>query len=317
MSVRLGNTLYPQGKSASITRNHPFQEFRQKGILLKHLRSRALCAVLLLILVLTPVTGVAPSEEPIRISGSTTIQPIAAALASVYESRANKKVVVTGGGSGRGIQDVLEGKSHLGMVSRGLNDEEKTKLQHVTIGYDALVIIVNTANPLETISRDTLVNLYAGKIQSWKKISAWDQPVVLVSKELGRGTLELFTQYTRLRHPREREKYPAGPFISEAAFEVGSNLESITLVGGIPNAIGYVSMGTAFALQRQGMPIKVLALEGVVPSKEAVQNGTYPVIRELNLVFTDPSQVQSLIDLFLSSEGQGTLINEGFIPAIR
>jgi phosphate transport system substrate-binding protein len=76
-------------------------------------------------------------------------------------------------------------------------------------------------------------------------------------------------------------------------------------------------MGTVFALQRQGMPIKVLALEGVVPSKEAVQNGTYPIIRELNLVFTDPSQVQSLIDLFLSSEGQGTLINEGFIPAIR
>jgi phosphate transport system substrate-binding protein len=107
-------------------------------------------------------------------------------------------------------------------------------LQHVTIGYDALVIIVNTANPLETISRDTLVNLYAGKIQSWKGISVWDQPVVLVSKELGRGTLELFMQYTRLRHPQEREKYPAGPFISEAAFEVGSNLESITLVGGIP-----------------------------------------------------------------------------------
>jgi phosphate transport system substrate-binding protein len=76
-------------------------------------------------------------------------------------------------------------------------------------------------------------------------------------------------------------------------------------------------MGTVFAVQRQGMPIKVLALEGVVPSKEAVQNGTYPIIRELNLVFTDPSQVQSLIDLFLSPEGQEALINEGFIPAVR
>ncbi|MEW6738751.1 MAG: substrate-binding domain-containing protein [Nitrospirota bacterium] len=148
-------------------------------------------------------------------------------------------------------------------------------------------------------------------------ITTWDQPISLVSKQPGRSTLELFENYTGLEHSCSTRKGING-YIAKETYEVGSNLEGVTLVGGAPGAIGYVSVGTAMSLIEKGMPIKILALNGVAATKENVLNGTYPIRRELNLVYMkENKKIKNYLDLFLITEGQEIVKAQGFIPVRR
>ena len=274
----------------------------------------SLVSICLMIFVLIPFRQ-AHGDATIRVSGSSTIQPLAETVAELYRIKSGQVIDVQGGGTSNGINNAISGASDIGTASRALSKNEKSRLGHTTVGFDAVAIIVNSRNPLTEIKRETVIALYQGKVKNWKEITGWDQPVVLVSKQPGRSTLELFEDYTGLKHKSHSANSTIG-HISEKAYEIGSNLEGATLVGGMPGAVGYVSVGTALSLIGQGMPIKVLMLDGIAATKENVVKGKYPILRELNLVYKkDIPKIKSYIDLFLSPEGQTIVKNGGFIPA--
>lgn len=251
----------------------------------------------------------------LEIGGSSTIQPLAEVVGGLYREKYLEPFRIKGGGTMAGIENVLSGAADIGLVSRALRGDEKAGLDYATIGHDAVVIIVNSANPLVGIQRDALVALYSGTVRNWKEIGGRDEPVLLISKLPGRSTLEIFEEYTWLRHTSRAEKGMSGS-ISKSAYEIGSNLESATLVGGMPGAVGYVSMGTALSLIGKGMPLKILGLEGVEGTRENVMSGRYPVRRELNLVFKrENRRVKRFVELFLGPGGQSVVRNNGFIPA--
>ncbi len=248
----------------------------------------------------------------LRISGASTIQPILEELAPQYQARYGGSLIISAGGSGTGIRQALEGVSDVGMVSRSLRPEEQAQLQYVTIGLDTLVIIVNAKNPLTAMNRELLARMYAGDVRHWKDITDYDRPIVLINKEIGRATLDLFEAYAGLVHA---SRSGGGRQILREAIEIGSNLESLALVGGLSGAIGYVSMGEAQNMIQAGMPVKILTLDGVEASSSTVIAGRYPIRRELNLVFSQRSSaVGHLLELLQSSEGQTALTTRGFLP---
>lgn len=172
------------------------------------------------------------------------------------------------------------------MASRSRKDEEKATLKYATIGIDALAIVVNRTNPVDSLSKAQLIDLYTGKIDNWKALGSPDQPVVRVSKEVGRSTLELFEHYTGLVSP-DRNKNDGKPLISKQSYIIGANLEAATLVGGMAGEVGYLSVGAALSLAKAGMPIKVLVIDGVMANEQNVNNKTYPIVRELNLAYAN------------------------------
>jgi phosphate transport system substrate-binding protein len=248
----------------------------------------------------------------LRISGASTIQPVVQELRPLYQTRYGGSLRIRAGGSGAGIREVLDGAADIGMVSRALRQEEQAQLHYVTIGLDILVVIVNIRNPITAIDRALIGRIYSGEIRAWNEVADYDQPIQLVNKEIGRSTLDLFEEYSGLLHAG---RSGGGRKISGKAFEIGSNLESLSLVGGLPGAIGYVSMGAAKQLMQLGMPVKILTLDGVTPSSSNAVSGRYPIRRELNLVFTrrEPA-VETLLELFRSSEAEAILTAQGFLP---
>ena len=254
------------------------------------------------------------SAHALDIAGASTIQPVVDKLIPLYTSAGGEPVKLSGGGSGAGVKAAIDGTAQIGMVSRALKAEENAALKHQTIGIDALAIIVHKDNPLTELTKQQLIDLYTGKIQSWRTLGGPDRPVVRISKEVGRSTLELFEHYTGLLSP-DRPATGDKPLISKDAFIIGSNLESLTLVGGMPGAVGYVSFGTAEALIAAGMPVKILTLEKLRPSTASILDRSYPIVRELNLVYREGTPaIKSFMDVTLSDSGQAVVKSLGFVP---
>ncbi len=273
---------------------------------------RTLFFLALLGLVSSPVQA----GQTIRISGATTVQPVIEGIVEKYSKQTGQRIHIQGGGSLTGAQDAIDGISHLGMVSRALSPREKEQLEYVTIGLDALVFIVNQLNPMSEISLEAVIDLFTGRTVNWNELTEWNREVVLVSKEMGRSTLELFEGYSGVHHPDNPEPGPNGR-ISAGAYEIASNLDGITLVGGVPGAVGYMSLGTTLYLKSKGMPVKIPALNGMTVDEASIIRGEYPITRELNLVYLKKHEemLREFIDYCLGPDGQEIVLEFKFLPA--
>jgi phosphate transport system substrate-binding protein len=263
------------------------------------------------------LTCLAAPVRALDISGASTLQPVVSKLAELFTQKGGEPVKVAGGGSGAGVKNALAGTSQIGMVSRGLSDSEKASLKHTTIGLDALAILVHESNTLSSLTKDQVKKLYLGQVTNWRDLGGPDLPVLLVSKEVGRSTLELFEHYSGMVSP-DRPNAGGKPVISKQAIVIGANIEAVTLVGGLPGAVGYASFGDAQTLKAANMPIKMVKLDNTAPSTETVLNRSYPIVRELNLVYKDETPaVRAFLDLALSAEGQALLKAAGFVAMTR
>ncbi|MCA1753928.1 MAG: substrate-binding domain-containing protein [Spirochaeta sp.] len=194
------------------------------------------------------------------------MQPVAAHALESFIQGTQLESQLAGGGSGAAASAVRSGHADIGMVSRPVSSNELEGLVSVTIGYDALAIIVNSMNPLESVLHEEIRTIFTGRQGSWSGMPPWASEIVVVSKQVGRGTLQVFEAYSGLMSPshsnisvEERE------LISADAWEAASNLDSILWVGGVPAAVGYVSLAEADRFIELGHPIKKLVLEGVEP----------------------------------------------------
>jgi phosphate transport system substrate-binding protein len=248
--------------------------------------------------------------------GSTTIQPIIEQVAQRYKQETGISVKSSGGGSQYAVDTLMMGKIEIGMVSRELTLQEKNSVSYVTIGYDTLAFIVNSDNPLGNISKEDLIEIYKGDIKNWKKFNSKDEKIHLISKQLDRGTLDVFEKYTGLFHPKNPKNSDKTKMIDASAWEAGANNDMMIWVGGIPQSIGYISLGSAVAISKHGLPIKILELQNVKPSKESVINQTYPIRRELNLVFLKENKdAEKFVRWMLEEYGQSSVEENLFIRA--
>ncbi len=273
--------------------------------------------VLLISLVAAPLFSQSAPVASLKAVGSTTIQPVIEEIAAGYHELSGVTVEVLGSGSEEGLEALRAGTANIGMVSRSLTAEEREEFSYTTIGHDGLAIIVNRENPREHITTAELREIYTGQVRIWDDAPQWAQDIVLVSKQAGRGTLAVFEEYTGLVSPGGVSAGTGDrPLISGHAWEAGSNLDSILWVGGIPGAIGFVSIGHADQFISIGHPIKKLTLDGVPADTDSIRSGTYPMVRELNLVYRDGDESALAIVRYMVSESARTAISaHGYVPS--
>jgi phosphate transport system substrate-binding protein len=245
-------------------------------------------------------------REQLVITGASTIAPLAAEIAKRFERlHPGTRVDVQSGGSSRGIADVRRGLADIGMVSRELKADE-LDLRATTIARDGVCIIVHRDNPVAELSDEQIRSIYLGQIENWKDVGGVDAKIIVVNKAEGRSTLELFLSHFGLQNRDIR-----------ADVVIGENEQGIKTVSGNPDAIGYVSIGTAQYDASENVAIKLLPLGGVAASIETVLSGSFPLARPLNLV-TTPEPSAPLVEAFLrfaaSPEVHDLVREQYFVP---
>ena len=247
----------------------------------------------------------AAPESRLVITGSSTVAPLVAEIGKRFETfHPQWRVDVQTGGSSRGITDTRQNLADIGMASRSLNADEHD-LHSTVIAYDGIGFIVHRSNLIEALQPQDIIDIYTGQISNWRELGGRDAPITVVNKAEGRATLELFLQFFQLQSRQIK-----------AHVVIGDNEQGIKTVAGNPNAIGYVSIGTAEYDSAHGIPIKLLRLGDIPASLKTVQEGLFPLSRPLNLVTTSVSNesVEAFIDFATSPEVHDLVKQHYFVP---
>ncbi|MGD1004560.1 MAG: phosphate ABC transporter substrate-binding protein [Methanoregulaceae archaeon] len=265
---------------------------------------------------LTTAPAASGPKQTLKVSGSTTVLPIAQAAADAFmATHPNADIQITGGGSGVGVQQIGEKSVDIGMSSRELSPTEKTKYPNLfktVVAKDGIAIIVNPTNEIKVISAATAADIYTGKITKWSQVLGANVPntnnqIVVIGRDSASGTRTFFdTDPTGILH---------GAAPTKSMLEMNSNGAVTQSVAQTPGAIGYISIGFV------DKSVKALPIwwndptKAIPPTKATVLDKTYPINREL-FMFTNGQPTglaKDYLNFILSPDGQKIVDAQGYV----
>jgi phosphate transport system substrate-binding protein len=249
--------------------------------------------------------AIAATPVVVRVGGANAMVPLMQELARSYE-QGHPGVVfeIAGGGSRWGLSAVLGQQLDIGMVSHpvavaalaGAGGE--ARLQATEIARDAVVIVVHPSNPLRTLSRQQVADLFSGALFRWDDLGWLANEVQVLSREPGSGDRAVLEAYALTQHP-----------LTLNALIMPSPQAMTEYIASHPEAIGYLSRAQLTS------SVKALAIEGVAPSLTTMADGSYPLTRPLLLVTREGAgeEVRGLLGWVLGAEAR-VILERRYVP---
>ena len=272
-------------------------------------KSKVILTVVAAVIILMCARAFSGGEEIqiLSVSGSTTVLPIIQKAADYYmDNHSTVDILISGGGSSVGIQSVGEGTADIGMASRDIKDSERDAyptLKPIAVAKDGIAIVIHPSNVVTSLSVEEIRKIYEGTYTNWSQLGGSTADIVVIGRDSASGTREFFWQ-----HVMKKKEFVT------TLLEKNSNGAIKQTVAQTPGAIGYIGLSY---IDDTIKIVKVKVDTGEVePTVEAIQNGSYPLSRELYLIVAGEPEglVKEFIDFVLSSEGQKLVEEEGFIP---
>ena len=170
--------------------------------------------------------------------------------------------------------------------------EQGVELVYVPVGLEGFVFFVNEQNPVESLTVQQVRDIYAGNITNWAEVGGKNRIINPVTRLAGSGSQSAMDKFMG--------DTPIG------------RKSPLAITGG--------SIGFSFRYYLDGMVgsdnVKMLSLNGVYPSAENIQNGSYPVIAKFYAIYradNENENIQALIDWLLSDEGQEIIEQCGYV----
>ncbi len=252
-------------------------------------------------------------SQQLKVGGSDTMVILGQAWAEKYmQENPEKKVSITGGGSGVGISSLTESTIDVAESSRDMKDSEieaarKKGVEPVKtiVAYDGIAIILHPSNPVGSLTIAQLRDIFTGKATNWKEVGGNDEKISIYSRESSSGTYEFMKEHVLAK----------GDYAASVKYSAGSAV-LVESVSQDKAAIGYT--GVAYAKQRSDVKIIPVAKDGsskpYLPDKEHVKSGSYAIARSLNF-YTDgqpQGDAKAFVDFVLGAEGQKITEDTGY-----
>lgn len=270
-------------------------------------------------------TGEGGLSGDVVIDGSSTVEPLSSAAATLYRDvEPGVNVTVATSGTGGGFQRFCAGETDISDASRPISDEEAAacaeagvEYTEIVIANDGLSVVVNPENDwLECVTTEQLATIWGpeseGTVTSWQDVdpSFPDEPLALYGAGTDSGTFDYFTEAINGEEGAIRTDYSP------------SEDDNLTVQGvaGSKGGIGFFGLSYAEENAEAVKLVPVDSGEGcITPSTETVQDGSYsPLGRPLfiyvnNAKYTENAALQSFVDYYL--ENQAPIAEEAlFIP---
>lgn len=253
----------------------------------------------------SPVERAGSSVEragSITMSGSTSIAPLAIKLAGAYtDQKKGTKFTILQGGSDVGITDVSRGRVSIGMSSRDPKSADPGGIVFNKFARDAICVVTNPDNPIQTLSQETIQNIFSGRIRSWSQVpgSNQDGSINLVTRTPTSGTFDSFQNIIMGEELR----------VSGSAQAKSSNGLQAQAIKADPQAIGYASFSFTEGLFD-------VPYEGVPCTLRNSKSGEYGAIRNFYFVTRGKAKgaAKSFIEFSRKSKAAQKIISTDWVP---
>lgn len=266
-------------------------------------------AITLSLFAALPAIAQKPAEGVVRVIGADSMAHTVTIYANEFSAiKPNCNILVSGGPSRGGWEKLVNGVAEIAMMSslpsKSQQDEAKTKGLNVTeavIAWGGIVIITHPSNPVDSLTVDQVRLLLSGRVNNWKDVGGPDRAVTVVSVADGvrSGSARFLAQ--------DFVKGSIAPGARLLAY-----FRSVPpTVAETEGSIGVIRMRNLERLIEQGQDkrIKVMGIKkderspAVTPSRESIDEGTYPITRPYFLCITSKADKDSM-DFFKFCEAR-------------
>ena len=210
-------------------------------------------------------------------------------------------------GSTTGIAAIIDGTAGIGMSSRrakssevGAANAKGKNMKPTIVAYDGIAVIVNSANPVKTMTKKQVEQIFAGDVADWSAVGGSGGKISIYTRNTSSGT------YSECKELAMKKRDYAG-----GSQKMAGNEQIAAEVGKNPNGVGYVGMAYTKA-----SGVKVVSIDGATPSMKSVQDHSYPYWRP-TFYYTngEPSGLaKQFVDYTVGSAGQKIVAQVGFVP---
>ncbi|AWE08348.1 hypothetical protein DCE79_13480 [Lysinibacillus sp. 2017] len=265
-----------------------------------------------------PVPATLQLEKSLpKMDGATALYPLYSAIAqAVYPENHydpySSAVMVNQ--THEAYSNLINGKVDMIFVA-GPSDQQLARaeangieLKRTPIGKEAFVFFVNNKNEIDNLTLQQIKEIYSGNITNWSEVGGKNDSIRAFQRPQDSGSQ---TALQRLMGDTPIMEAPS----EDVATGMGGIINEVSQYKNYKNAIGYTFRYYSNEMVRN-KEIKLLAIDGVEPTKETIRANTYPITSEFYIVTSGEPEgnVRALIDWVLSDEGQALVEQAGYVP---
>lgn len=191
-----------------------------------------------------------------------------------------------------------------------LAKEAKVELEVIPIVKEGFVFLVNTKNPMNSLTTKQIKDIYQGKINNWKTVGGEEKEIIAYQREPNSGSQTLMEQLvmrglTLVDHPKT------------LVYGMEGLIESIAKYDNSEKALGYSVFYYAKTMYNKDT-IKLLAIDDIAPNNKNIASGKYPfttayyAVLKKNTAPDAPSR--ELLKWVLGNDGQKLAEETGYVP---
>lgn len=232
-----------------------------------------------------PAAAAPKLSGTVKIDGSSTVFPISEAVAEEFQKlHRDVKVTVGISGTGGGMKKFANGEIDVADASRKQKpaEAEAAKVKglegiELPVAYDGIAVVVHPQNTfVDCITTADLKKIWDkdSPVKTWKDVRAeWPaEPIKLYGPGTDSGTFDYFTEHINGKEKQSRSDY------------VASEDDNVLVKGVSGDKFGMGYFGYAYFDENKSK-LKALTVDGgkgcVAPTIETINNGTYPISREI------------------------------------
>lgn len=160
---------------------------------------------------------------------------------------------------------------------------------------------------MKSLTEDEIKEIYAGDITNWKEVGGKNKDIRAFQRPQDSGS------QTALQHFMG-DRPIMDPPVEDIASLMGTIIDQVSDYKNYNNAMGYTFRYYSTEMTNNNS-IRLLAVNGVEPTKDTVRSGEYPITNELYAVTagSDNPHVDAFIDWILSEQGQEIVEKTGYV----
>lgn len=254
-----------------------------------------------------------------KVDGALALEPFYdAVFASLLGISADDaKLLVPCNNTPKAYQNLTDGKCDMIFCAMPSDEQVATakaagvEFEYHTILSGGFVFFVNKDNPVNSLTQEQLKGIVSGKITNWKEVGGEDLPILLYQRNEGSGSQTGLYRYVL---PKDQVQEPIMDHI------VSDMAGAIDVLLDYDNGRGAMSFSYYYYVvnMHSSNQIKLLAIDGVVPSDETIAKGEYPFLNFSQIVtrkdLPKDSIVRDIIAWVQSDNGAIIARENGYVP---